>query len=124
VNKKVLVVDDNVDAGQTLTELLGLLEYEAEFAGSGPAALARVPVFRPVAILCDLAMPGMDGYEFATAVLARYGEAAPVLVAYTGFGSPADRKRSQAAGFRHHLTKPVALPDLLAVLEAVSGQER
>jgi len=113
---RVLVVDDNIDAAETLAALLGILEFESRCVHSGRDALAEVESFRPAVVISDLGMPVMDGYEVAREITRRYGAGAPMLVAYSGFGNTVDRQRSIEAGFVHHLTKPVEIGELLTVL--------
>jgi PAS domain S-box-containing protein len=119
--RRILVVDDNVDAATSLAKLLTMLyDQEARTAHDGPAALAAADEFRPDVILLDIGMPGMDGYEVARRLRARPEFAGTSLVALTGWGQEQDRARSRAAGFDHHLVKPIAaetVEDLLARLE-------
>jgi CheY-like chemotaxis protein len=111
---RVLVVDDNVDAAETLAELLGMSGYELAVAHDGAAALSRAESFRPDVVLLDIGLPVMDGYEVAARIRERLGESSPVLAALSGFGQEGDRSRSVAAGFRHHFVKPIDIDDLLA----------
>jgi PAS domain S-box-containing protein len=122
---RVLVVDDNRDAGDTLATILEHLGAGVRVARGGEEALrllAREPA--DVALL-DIGMPGMDGYQLASAIRGRYNSAV-VLVALTGWGQDDDRKRARAAGFDHHLVKPVevaALSQLLASLERAALED-
>jgi two-component system CheB/CheR fusion protein len=116
VPMKVLVVDDNRDAADSLSLLLGLEGHEARTAYSGAAALDLAREQRPDVILLDLGMPGMDGYEVARALRLDPEMAGTTLVALTGWGQDEDRKRSEAAGFDRHLTKPVAFDALRRLL--------
>lgn len=123
---RVLVVDDNVDAATTLQTLLELLGARAEVAHGGEAALARFAEFRPRAVLLDIGMPGMDGYQVARALRARHPDWDGALIALTGWGQEADRRKGQEAGFDHHLVKPVdvaVLQRLLAPLAAGGNGE-
>jgi CheY-like chemotaxis protein len=115
---RVLVCDDNVDGAESLALMLGLLGHEVRTVHDGPAALATVRNWRPDAVLLDIGLPGMSGYE-----VARQMRSDPnlrddlLLVAVTGWGTQDDQRRSAAAGFDQHLTKPVeatALESLLA----------
>jgi PAS domain S-box-containing protein len=110
---RVLVVDDNVDAGQSLAEILRELGFEVQLAHDGPAALEVVAGFRPDICLLDLGLPVMDGYELARRLRASgdLPEGARII-AITGYGLDADRRRSAEAGFTAHLTKPVNLDAL------------
>lgn len=113
--RRILVVDDNVDAAQSLAMLLRLRGYNAKTAFSGVQALAVVSADEPDLIFLDLGMPGMDGYEVARKLRADY-PASLMLIALTGWGNEQDRVRTRRAGFDHHLTKPVDLAALEAVL--------
>jgi CheY-like chemotaxis protein/nitrogen-specific signal transduction histidine kinase len=119
--RRVLVVDDNRDAADSLGALLGLIGVEARVVYSGPDALAAVGEFHPAVVLLDLGMPGMDGYEVARRVRARADAGRVTLVALTGWGQDEDRRRSRAAGFDHHLTKPADVDALEALLRSLGG---
>jgi len=112
---RILVVDDNADAADTLALLLESHGARARAVYGGPAALASLPVFAPDVVLLDLGMPDMDGFDVARAMRAAVG-ARMRIVALTGWGQQADRARTRAAGFDHHLTKPVDLQALAAWL--------
>ena len=116
--RQVLVVDDNVDAASSLAVLLRLEGHDARVAHSGPEALEAVERSRPDVVFLDIGMPGMDGYEVAQRLRARHDLVALKLVALTGWGQEHDRQQARAAGFDHHLTKPVAANDLQALLAA------
>jgi CheY-like chemotaxis protein len=116
----VLVVDDNVDAADSLVALLEMWGHEAHARHDGPAVASAVSALRPEVVLLDIGLPGMDGYEVARQLRDLPGEPAPLLVAITGYGQPEDRRRSESAGFDVHLTKPVdpeRLRELLADLD-------
>jgi signal transduction histidine kinase len=113
---KVLVVDDNVDAAVTLSMILEISGYTAKVAHDGYEALAVAQAFGPRVAFLDIGMPGMSGYETARAIRATPGLEDIVLVALTGWGAESDRLRSNAAGFDHHLTKPVQLDVVEALL--------
>jgi signal transduction histidine kinase len=116
--RRVLIVDDNVDAALLLAELLRLNGHEVAVAHDGPGALeaaARTPF--DVAVL-DIGLPGMDGYELAHELRVRGGAAAPYLIALTGYGQSQDRRRSAAAGFALHMVKPVDPPALYRAIAA------
>lgn len=116
---RVLLVDDNADANESLAALLELLGYAVQTASDGPSALAANDRFQPHLILCDIGLPGMSGYELAAAFRSAAGERNIVLAAATGYGHDSDRARSRAAGFDHHLLKPL---DADALLEFVARQ--
>ena len=120
---RILVVDDVIDSATSLTELLELWGHEVKMAHDGPSALVAARAFHPEVVLLDIGMPDMDGYEVARSLRAEYG-AGMMLVAVTGYGQPQDRETTHAAGFDHHLVKPVdteALCSLLAKSLAIHG---
>ena len=116
VSRRVLLVDDNVDAASTLSTLLEWNRHEVRVVHSGAEALAVVAQFRPEIIILDIGMAGMNGYEVAKAIRKMPGGGAYVLVALTGWGSVSDRARAKAAGFDEHLTKPVDVARIEAIL--------
>jgi CheY-like chemotaxis protein len=116
---RVLVVDDNGDAAETLSALLELLGHDAQVANDGPAALAAMQEFRPQLVFLDLGMPGMNGCQVAEAIRLDRRFDQPVLVALTGWGSEGDRERTSAAGFDLHLTKPIGLEAIERMLGSV-----
>ncbi len=123
VPKRVLVVDDNRDAAESLGMLLDLLGAEVRVVFDGPSALELLPNYKPAVVLLDLGMPGMDGLEVARRIRQQPEFADVKLIALTGWGQPEDRSRSQSAGFDYHLIKPAdvrALENLLVSL----GDER
>ncbi len=114
-SKRVLVVDDNVDAAETLTEFLGALGHEARMAHDGKVALQIAAVWRADLVLLDIGLPGMDGFEVARA-LRRLPVPPGSVVALSGYGEDADRKRSVDAGIDAHLVKPIELGRLEELL--------
>jgi PAS domain S-box-containing protein len=117
---RVLVVDDNADAGDTLAVILDMLGAEVRVARNGEQALETFAVYEPSVVLLDIGMPGMNGYEVARAIRSRFAGQPTVLVALTGWGQEDDRRRASEAGFDHHLLKPAeidSLQKLLADLE-------
>lgn len=115
--RRVLVVDDNRDAATSIAEVLELLGNETRTAYSGPDALELGGHFRPDLILLDIGMPKMSGYEVAQCIRQQEWGSDVVIVALTGWGQEEDRRRSRAAGFDHHLVKPVDLSDLQQILQ-------
>jgi PAS domain S-box-containing protein len=114
--RRVLIVDDNRDAADSLAMLLEADGARVSVAYDGPHALAVADAFMPHAVLLDLGMPGMDGYEVAQRLQRNPALADTRLIALTGWGQESDRRATSACGFDHHLTKPVdiqALGDLL-----------
>jgi PAS domain S-box-containing protein len=115
---RVLVVDDNRDAADSLGMLLRFLGADAQVVYGGAAALEAVRTYRPRLVLLDLGMPGMDGFEVAQRL--RQEEGCQItLIALTGWGQEEDRRRSQAAGFDYHLVKPVNPEALQALLSTL-----
>ena len=115
---KILVVDDNVDAAVTLAMILEVSGHATRVAHDGYQALEMARDFRPRAAFLDIGMPGMNGYDTASALRAMPELDGVTLVALTGWGAESDRQRSREAGFDHHLTKPVQLQ---VVEELLSG---
>ncbi len=114
--QKVLVVDDNRDTAMSCARLLKGMGHEVETAFDGLAALEAARSFKPQAILLDIGLPGMNGYEVAK-TLRDEGFANEVIVAVSGYGQPEDRERSRQAGFDDHLVKPVHQDALVTVLQ-------
>lgn len=114
---KVLVADDNADAAETLTLLLRLDGHEVRTANDGMRALELAREFQPDVALLDIGMPGLNGFELATAIRREPWARSTRLVAVTGWGKDQDKQRSAEAGFDQHLTKPVN-PDALKPLMA------
>jgi PAS domain S-box-containing protein len=114
---RVLVVEDEVAVAEMLVMLLELWGHVVRAAHDGPTALAAVQTFQPEVILCDIGLPGMDGYELARQLQLQEGPTKAILIAVTGYGQEEDRRRAERAGFDRHMTKPVdpaALEELLA----------
>lgn len=112
---RILVVDDNIDAADSVRMLLRLKGDHARSAHSGESALELASKFHPDVIFLDLAIPGLNGYQVAE----RLRGTPAVLVAVSGYGQEQDRRRSMQAGFRHHLLKPVDPHDLTVLLAAI-----
>lgn len=104
--KRLLVVDDNIDAAETLAMLLRFYGHDVYTAHSGTLALELALALRPDAIFLDLGLPGLSGYQVAQALRREPSCQQLVLIALTGWGNEEDRQRSEAAGFNHHLVKP------------------
>src|SRR6185437_6942607 len=119
--RKVLVADDNQDAADSLAMLLRLAGHEVRVATNGRAALALASAFRPSAALLDIGMPGLNGYEVARAVRAEPWGRDMRLIALTGWGQDEDKRQARAAGFDHHLTKPVGYEHLRELLGGVDA---
>ncbi len=110
--RRILVVDDNRDGAETLGALLTALGATVSVVHSGQAALEILDEFAPDTILLDIGMPEIDGYEVSRRIRARTGHRALLLIALTGWGQEQDHQRSRAAGFDHHLVKPVDIRNL------------
>ena len=116
---RVLVVDDNVDAARSLGMVLKMLGIEHEVCFDGPAALEAVRRLRPDAVLLDIGMPGMDGYEVARRILDDPDNRGIALVAVTGWSQVQDKERTGQAGFTHHFSKPVDIGALQGLLDTL-----
>jgi PAS domain S-box-containing protein len=117
---RLLIVDDNQDAANSLGMLLKLQGHEVRVAHSGQAALEITEGYTPDVVFLDIGMPGMDGYEVARRLRLQPGLENVVLAALTGWGQQEDRRRTAEAGFNHHLVKPpepTAVEDVLAKLK-------
>ncbi len=117
---RILVVDDNRDSANTMAALLQAIGADVRVAYDGRAALAAVDAFRPSAVLLDLGMPGMDGYEVARRIREKPDCGKTALIALTGWGTASDRRRTQRAGFERHLVKPVDVDTMRNVLASLS----
>lgn len=114
---RVLVVDDNTDGAATLSMLLQLAGYHVRTASDGLSALSVAEAFRPAAILLDIGLPVLDGYEVARRIRANAALAGVLLIALTGYCQDTDRERSLEVGFDHYFVKPTdprVLCDVLA----------
>ncbi len=114
--RRILIVDDNVDGAESLCLMLQLAGHEVRTVHDGTAALEVAPAFRPDAVLLDIGLPGMNGYEVARRLREQPELAGTLLVALTGYGQEEDRQRCRDAGFQHHLVKPVDPPVLMRLL--------
>ncbi|MGE0447533.1 MAG: PAS domain S-box protein, partial [Vicinamibacterales bacterium] len=113
---RVLIVEDNRDAGESLRMVVDLLGHQARLVADGPAALDAITAMPPDLMLVDIGLPGMSGYELGRAVRQLQGGHGIQLAAVTGYGSPDDRARVLAAGFDRHLVKPVDVELLKQIL--------
>jgi signal transduction histidine kinase/ActR/RegA family two-component response regulator len=121
--RRVLLVEDNVDAAEAMAELLHLWGHEVATAADGPSALTEAATFRPAVVLLDIGLPGMDGYQVAHALRAGAGGEGMLLVALTGFGQAQDQEKARAAGIDRHFIKPVDLAALERLLAEGGGGE-
>jgi CheY-like chemotaxis protein len=118
---KVLIADDNRDAADSLAILLRGDGHDIRKAYDGTAALETAQEFRPDVALLDIGMPGLDGYEVAQRIREEPWGQGVTLVALTGWGQAQDKERAMAAGFDHHVTKPVEPERLQALLASAGG---
>ena len=118
-SRRVLVVDDNADAAESLSTLLALSGHETRVAHDGYRAIEQAEVFQPDVIFLDIGMPGMDGHETARRIREHAWGRDMVLVALTGWGQNEDRRRSKDAGFDVHLVKPADPSEVTAVLSSL-----
>jgi PAS domain S-box-containing protein len=116
ISRRILVADDNRDAADSLAMILELGGHEVRVAHDGRAALSVAQTFRPDAVLLDIGMPHLNGYEVARALRTEPWASEMCLIALTGWGQDSDRQRAVDAGFDHHLTKPVDTVALEALL--------
>lgn len=116
---RILVVDDNADAAEALGRLLRRVGCRVKIALDGPSAIDRASELRPTAVLLDIGLPGMDGYEVARRLrTAEYGKHM-LLIAITGYGQEEDMRRSREAGFDRHLIKPVDIDEIKQLLGGI-----
>ena len=115
-SKRILIIEDNVDAADTLAMMLQTMGHEAHAAYDGPSGLKDFAQWRPSIVLLDIGLPGMDGFEVAQRLRASSPKNHLKIIALSGYGSDSDRERSRNAGFDHHLVKPVNSDALEKVL--------
>jgi signal transduction histidine kinase/ActR/RegA family two-component response regulator len=121
---RVLIADDNVDAAESLAEMVEELGAETRVAHDGEQAVAAAAAFRPDAAFLDVGMPKLDGHEVGRRIRAEPWGPNVVLVALTGWGQPDDRRKSREAGFDEHLVKPAPLEMVQKVLAAGGARAR
>ncbi len=121
---RVLVVDDNYDAADSMATMLGLLGNTTLTARDGEQAVLACETFKPDVVLLDIAMPTMNGYEACRQMRLQPWGSEIVIIAVTGWGTDDDRRRTRDLGFNYHLTKPVNLPNLRAILGGVKPRAR
>jgi CheY-like chemotaxis protein len=114
--RRCLLIEDHVDAAESLAMLLELIGHEVEVAFDGASGLAKAHASSPEVVLCDIGLPGMDGYAVARALRAAPETSTAFLIALTGYGQDDDRRRALEAGFDAHLIKPVDLEALRRLL--------
>ena len=118
---RILLIDDNLDAIDSMGALLGLLDYDVRTAEDAESALEIAIGFQPHLILSDIGLPGMDGYQLAPELRRVAGNRKLVLAAATGYGMASDKKKAREAGFDYHLVKPL---DADMLIDFVARQMR
>ncbi|MDR5855695.1 response regulator [Caballeronia sp. LZ062] len=114
--RRILLVDDSADAAFALSMLLEALGHEVRTEHDGVCALDSIDDFRPDVVVLDIGLPGMSGFDVAREMRKRDATRGALLLALTGYGSAEDRQTALDAGFDHHLTKPVSIGALEALL--------
>lgn len=120
VQRRVLVVEDNLDSLHSLVALLRSEGHKVEYAINGYAAMTIAEEFQPEVVLLDLGLPGVDGYRVARWLKVQPGLEASTIIAITGYGTDADRAKSRAAGCEHHLAKPYDFKEVMALVRGES----
>jgi two-component system CheB/CheR fusion protein len=115
--QRVLVVEDYVDSADLLRELLEVEGHTARVAGDGPSAISVARSFRPQVVICDIGLPGMDGYEVARRMRSDPTLRGAYLVAFSGYARPEDCERSAEAGFDLHLAKPLSMQTIERMMQ-------
>ncbi|MDZ4689309.1 MAG: response regulator [Planctomycetaceae bacterium] len=118
LRSKILIVDDNADATDTLATLFRLAGHQVQVAYDGPSGVTIAHAFEPAVVLLDIGLPGLDGYTVAERLREADGTRHALLIAISGYGQAQDEARSRQAGFDFHLTKPVDFSSLQGVLQS------
>jgi CheY-like chemotaxis protein/two-component sensor histidine kinase len=116
VRRRVLIIEDNADAADSLSEALTLGDHDVAVAYNGPDGIAKAREFQPEVVLCDIGLPGMSGYDVARAFRADETLSKAVLVALSGYARPEDLQRAAEAGFERYLAKPASIEKLGRIL--------
>jgi CheY-like chemotaxis protein len=122
--RRILIVDDNRDSADSFARLLRIMGHEVLTAHDGEQAVEMAVEFRPDVVFLDIGLPGMDGYALAATLHAQPALSGAVLIALTGYGTDADRQRSQQAGFFAHLVKPVQFAGVQEMLDLLPVPKR
>ena len=115
-SNRILVIDDNSLAARTLQIFLEEKGYKVELAATGPQGLEKARRFFPQIVLCDIGLPGLDGYSVARQLRQELGVDKMILIAVSGYGQEEDQERAKSAGFDAYLIKPISLKDLERLL--------
>src|SRR5438067_774888 len=118
---RVLICDDNVDSANTWSALLDSEGHDVRVSHFGNSCVEEALAWQPHAALVDIGLPAMDGYAVARAIRTSPVGAAILLIAVTGYDTPEDLARSEAAGFDHHFRKPAEVDSVLRLLQAHTG---
>jgi len=124
IRRRVLIVEDNADARESLGMLLEMQGHDVRSAQDGDTALKIVEEFLPEVVLLDIGLPKMDGFEVIRRLHAPMDGAQPAVIAVTGYGHAEDRRRTKEAGFDHHLTKPVDPREVMAIVASFGNISR
>jgi CheY-like chemotaxis protein len=121
--KRVLVVDDNADAAESIAVLLEIEGHEVRTVTDAMQALSCLETFSPQVAIIDIGLPGMNGYELAAGIRASRSQPKPLLIALTGYGQAEDFDRSRDAGFDHHFVKPAQLRAIQAAIDEAPADD-
>lgn len=122
-SQRILLIEDGEDAATTMCQLLNLLGHEVHVANTGPKGLKMATAFAPSLVICDIGLPGLNGFEVAERLRANPNTAAIPLVAITGYGGADFVERAQKAGFDQHITKPASLSDIEQAIRLIEPDE-
>jgi CheY-like chemotaxis protein len=121
---RIALIDDNVDAIDSLRAVLQVMGHEVSTALDGTTGFELIRDTHPQLVVCDIGLPGMDGYQIIARLRETVKGPMPFMIAMTGYGQPEDRVRALAAGFDHHLAKPVDVEELLRLIAAQAERLR
>jgi CheY-like chemotaxis protein len=113
---EILVIEDNVDAAETIAEVLRMEGHRVHIATDGLSGIAKARELRPAVVLCDIGLPDVDGYDVARELRADETLRSARLIALSGYAQPDDKARAKEAGFEAHLSKPASLDELTALV--------
>jgi DNA-binding response OmpR family regulator len=118
---RILIIEDNHDAGESLRLLLEAVNHDVRHVISGEAGVEEAGAFRPHVVLLDLGLPGIQGHEAAVRIRETVATSPLTIVAISGWGRDSDREASRAARVDHHLVKPIDFAALQALLDSISA---